>query len=209
MQQFLGDPHDKVDEIVHDVSNFYNLTTSLATSLSYYQLILHIRSVLANLWDSLSYIRTVSMHIMDYINAATTGTLSPHIPPMGVLNLKAHRLALAIVKKTLNENHFRSAQKTTDRQPPSFQIGDRVYFKNKQPSKWDLKRRPGHRTVLLEHDGHFLHIEDQATGKVQSCNVKNVVHESPIEFWNIDTQFGRAGKYVNHPANLPTKSLHD
>ena len=73
---------DKVDDTVNDVNNLYNLTTSLATSLSYYQLILHIKSVLANLWDSLSYIRTVSMHTMDYIDAATTGTLSPHILPI-------------------------------------------------------------------------------------------------------------------------------
>ena len=58
---------DKVDETAHDVNNLYNLTTSLATRLSYHQLILHIRSVLANLWDSLSYIRTVSMHTVDYI----------------------------------------------------------------------------------------------------------------------------------------------
>ena len=40
---------NKVDETVHDVNNLYNLTTSLSTSLSYHQLILHIRSVLANL----------------------------------------------------------------------------------------------------------------------------------------------------------------
>ena len=70
---------DKVDETVHDVNNLYNLTTSLATSLSYHQLLLQIRSVLENLWDSLSYIRTVSMYTMDYVNAAITGTLSPHI----------------------------------------------------------------------------------------------------------------------------------
>ena len=70
---------DRVDETDQDVNNLYNITTSLATSLSYYQLVLHIRSVLANLWDLLSYIRTVSIHIMDYINSATTGTLSPHI----------------------------------------------------------------------------------------------------------------------------------
>ena len=25
-----------------------------------------------------------------------------------------------------------------DREPPSFKIGDRVYFKNTQPGKWDL-----------------------------------------------------------------------
>ena len=73
---------DKVDETVHDVNNLYNLTTSLPTSLSYHQLIVHIRSVLANLQDSLSYITTVSMHTMGYINAATTGTLSPHVLPI-------------------------------------------------------------------------------------------------------------------------------
>ena len=77
---------DKVDETSQDVNNLYNLTTSLATSLSYHQLILYIRSVLANLQDSLSYIRTVSTHTMDYIDAATTGTLSPHILP--IMDLK-------------------------------------------------------------------------------------------------------------------------
>ena len=69
-----------------DVNNLYNLTTSLATSLSYHQLILHNRSVLVNLQDSLSYIRTVSMHTMDYVNAATTGTLSPRVLP--IMDLK-------------------------------------------------------------------------------------------------------------------------
>ena len=73
---------NKVDETSHDVNNLYNLTTSLATSISFHQLIFHIRSVLANLHDSLSYIRMVSTHAMDYIDAATSGTLSPHILPI-------------------------------------------------------------------------------------------------------------------------------
>ena len=77
---------DKVDETVQDVNNLYNLTTSLATSPSYHQLILHIRSVLANLWDSLSYIRTVSRYTMDYVNAAMTGSLLPHVLP--IMDLK-------------------------------------------------------------------------------------------------------------------------
>ena len=76
---------DTVDKTVHDINNLHNITTSLYTSLSYHQLLLHIRSVLANLWHSLSYIRTVSMHTMDYINATTTGTLSPHILPIADL----------------------------------------------------------------------------------------------------------------------------
>ena len=96
-----------------------------------------------------------------------------------------------------------------DRQLASFKIGDRIYLKNKQTGKWDLKWRPGYRIVQIEFNGHFLHIENQATRRVQSCNVKDIVIEPPVEFWNIDTQFGRAGKYVNPPAYLPMISYHD
>ena len=63
----------------YDINNLYNLTTSLATSINFHQLILHIRSVFANLRDSLSYIQMVSTHTMDYIDAATSGTLPPHV----------------------------------------------------------------------------------------------------------------------------------
>ena len=73
---------DRVDNMVHDVNNLCNITASLSTTLSYYQLVLHIRSVLANLWDSPSYMRAVFMHTMDYFDSATTGTLSPHILPI-------------------------------------------------------------------------------------------------------------------------------
>ena len=71
-------------------------------------------------------------------------------PDSGMLNLEAHRLTLAIAKKTLNENHFKAEHKTMDRTPPTFKIGDRVYFKNKQAGKWDLKWRPGYRIVSTE-----------------------------------------------------------
>ena len=50
-------------------------------------------------------------------------------------------------KKTLDENHFKVAHKNMEGIPPTFKIGDRVYFKNKQPSKWDLKWRSGYRIV--------------------------------------------------------------
>ena len=66
----------------HNINNLYNLTTSLMTSINFHQLMLHIRSVFANLHDSLNYIQMVSAHTMDYINAATSGTLSPHILPV-------------------------------------------------------------------------------------------------------------------------------
>ena len=87
-------------------------------------------------------------------------------PDSGKLNLETHRLALAIAEKTLDKNRFTATQKTLARNKPTFQIGDCVYFKNKQPGKWDLKWRPGYRIVCIEHNGHFIHIENQATGKI-------------------------------------------
>ena len=55
----------------------------------------------------------------------------PGDPDSGKLNLETHRLALAIAKKTLDENRFIATQKTLARDKPTFQIGDCVYFKNK------------------------------------------------------------------------------
>ena len=74
---------------------------------------------------------------------------------------------------------------------------------DRQPPSW----RPGYRIVHIEHDGHYLHIENQATGKMRSCNIKDVAFRPPIELWNIDTLFGRAGRYIKHPMNLPTITL--
>ena len=70
-------------------------------------------------------------------------------PDSGMLDLGTHGLALAIAKKTLDENRFKTAQKTMARDKPAFQVGDHVYFKNKQPGKWDLKWRPGYRIVCI------------------------------------------------------------
>ena len=99
-------------------------------------------------------------------------------PNSGKLNMETHRLALAIAKKTLDINRFTATQKTLARNQPAFQTGDCVYFKNKQPSKWDLKWRPGYRIVCIEHDRHFIHIENQATEKIPSCNVTHYTRTS-------------------------------
>lgn len=60
-------------------------------------------------------------------------------PESGCLDLKSHCLTLSIAKKTLDENRFKYSQKATDCTPPNFEVSDRVYFKNKQSGKWDLK----------------------------------------------------------------------
>ena len=67
--------------MLQDINNLYNLTASLAASINFNQMILHIRSVFANLQDSLHYLCTVSTHTMDYIDAATSSILSLHVLP--------------------------------------------------------------------------------------------------------------------------------
>ena len=73
---------DSLHTTSQDINNLYNLTTSLAASINFNQMVLHIRSVFANLQDSLHYLWTVSTHTMAYIDAATSSILSPHVLPI-------------------------------------------------------------------------------------------------------------------------------
>ena len=73
---------DAVHTTSQDITNLYNLTTSLATSINFNQMILHIKSVFANLQDSLHYLWMVSTHTMKYIDATTSGILSTHVLPV-------------------------------------------------------------------------------------------------------------------------------
>ena len=73
---------DAVCTTSQDINNLYNITTSLATSINFNQMILHIRSVFANLWDSLHYLWMDSTHTMEYIDATPSRILSPHVLPI-------------------------------------------------------------------------------------------------------------------------------
>ena len=48
--------------------------------------------------DSLYYMRQIAMHTMDYVDTATTGILSPHVPPVEDFkrNADAHQRRVAI-----------------------------------------------------------------------------------------------------------------
>ena len=65
-----------------DVIMLYNITNPLYTCLDYQQIVLHICSILANLRDSLYYMRQMAIHAMYYIDTATTGILSLHVLPV-------------------------------------------------------------------------------------------------------------------------------
>ena len=76
-----------------DIENLYNVSTSLASSISFNQMILHIRSVFANLHDSIHYLHSLSTHTKDYIDAATSGILSPHVLPVADLQKMLQHIA--------------------------------------------------------------------------------------------------------------------
>ena len=71
-----------VERTYQGVTTLYNINSSLYTHLNYQQIVLHIHFNLANLRDSLYYMRQVAMHVVDYIDTATTGILSPHVLPV-------------------------------------------------------------------------------------------------------------------------------
>ena len=73
---------DTTEKTHQDITTLHSITYSLYSSISYQQIVLHIRSVLANLQDSIHYMREIALHTMDYVDAATTGILSPHILPV-------------------------------------------------------------------------------------------------------------------------------
>ena len=66
---------EAVQRTHNDVTILFNITSSIYTHINYQQMLLHICSILANLRDSLYYMRQIAMHAMDYIDAATTSIL--------------------------------------------------------------------------------------------------------------------------------------
>ena len=81
-RQHINIVMNAAEKMHQDVMTLYNITHSPYSSLSYQQIVLHISSILAKLWDSLYYIREVTIHTTDYIDAATTGIFSPHVLPV-------------------------------------------------------------------------------------------------------------------------------
>ena len=140
----------------------------------------YLNQVLASYYVT-PYLATGETHLFLFYGRKSNLPLHQQLKPMqcflgdpdsGCLNLEMHCLVLSIDKKKLDENRFQNAQKTTDWPAHNFQMGDRVYLKNKQSGKLDLKWRAGYRIVCIEHDGHYLHIENQAMGKTRSCECK-------------------------------------
>ena len=81
-RQHINAVMETVQRTHNDVTTLFNITSSIYNFINYQQILLYLHSILANLRDTLYYMRQIAMHAMDYIDAATTSILSPHILPV-------------------------------------------------------------------------------------------------------------------------------
>ena len=81
-RQHINAVMEAVEKTHNDVTTLFNITGSIYTQINYQWILLPICSILANLRDSLYYMRQIAMHAVDYLDSATTGILSPHVLPV-------------------------------------------------------------------------------------------------------------------------------
>ena len=62
-----------------DIRALFNITNQLATQVQVQNIVLHLRAMLANLRDCLQFMKQLAKYVLEYIDTATTSTLTPHL----------------------------------------------------------------------------------------------------------------------------------
>ena len=62
-----------------DIRALFNITNQLATQVQVQNIVLHLRAMLTNLRDCLHFMKQLANHVLEYIDTATTSTLTPHL----------------------------------------------------------------------------------------------------------------------------------
>ena len=75
-----------------DIRALFNITNQLATQVQVQNIVLHLRAMLANLRDCLHFMKQLANHILEYIDTATTGTLTPHLIPVSDLQKMLYQI---------------------------------------------------------------------------------------------------------------------
>ena len=65
-----------------DIRALFNITNQLATQVQVQNIVLHLRAMLTNLTDCLHFMKQLANHVLECIDTATTGTLTPHLIPV-------------------------------------------------------------------------------------------------------------------------------
>ena len=72
----------KLTKSNEDIRALFNITNQLATQVQVQNIVLHLRAMLTNLRDCLHFMKQLANHVLEYIDTATTGTLTPHLIPI-------------------------------------------------------------------------------------------------------------------------------
>ena len=75
-----------------DIRALFNITNQLATQVQVQNIVLHLRAMLANLRDCLHFMKQLANHVLEYIDTATTGILTPHLIPVLDLQQMLYRI---------------------------------------------------------------------------------------------------------------------
>ena len=89
--QKLNEVMDVLQRLNEDLDRLFNITESLTQCIRYQQMHIYMHTILVYLRDSLTYMRQVAIHKMDYVDEATSNVLSPDILPVEDLrNMLSH-----------------------------------------------------------------------------------------------------------------------
>ena len=75
-----------------DIRALFNITNQLATQVQVQNIVLHLRAMLTNLRDCLHFMKQLANHVLEYIDTATTSTLTPHLIPVPDLQQMLYRI---------------------------------------------------------------------------------------------------------------------
>ena len=90
-RQKLNEIIDPLQRSNEDLDRLLNITEVLTQCITYQQMYIYMNTILAYLRDSLTYMRQIAIHTMNYVDAATTNILSPDIIPVDDLrNMLRH-----------------------------------------------------------------------------------------------------------------------
>ena len=78
-RQKLNEIMDALQRSNKDLDRIFNITEVLTQCIRYQQINIYMHTILAYLRDSLTYMRQVAIHMMDYVDTATINVLSPDI----------------------------------------------------------------------------------------------------------------------------------
>ena len=92
-QQTMDKYHlEGINQSNEDIGALFNITNQLATQVQVQNIVLHLRAMFANLRDSLHFMKQLANHVLEYIDTATTSTLTPHLIPIPDLQQMLHQI---------------------------------------------------------------------------------------------------------------------